>query len=146
MKELQNEITTVLMSQLAKDFTEDDCIDVILSEHPELKVLWDHKDKLKSPVVINGVNPVLHILLESIVEKQLQNEDPPATKETMERLVKEGFSRHAARAAIASLLVPFVFKVLREKKPFDLAGYVSRMKMLGYQLGKVGRNDRCPCG
>lgn len=143
---MQNEIAADSMFQLAEDFTEDRHIAVVLSEHPELKVLWEHKYKLMSPIVINGVNPVLHVLLESIVEKQVQDEEPPKAKETVDRLVQEGFSRHAARAAVTSLLVPFVFKVLKEKEPFDLVGYVNRMGMLGREVGKVGRNDRCPCG
>jgi hypothetical protein len=96
-KELQNEITADLMSQLAKEFKEDTHIDIILSEHPELKILWERKYKLMSPVDINGINPVLHVLLEAAVEKQVQDEDPPEAKETVERLVREGFSRHAAR-------------------------------------------------
>lgn len=140
-----SEIRTDHISQLA-DFTEDHYINVILSEHPELKYLWEHRYKLSSPIVINDTNPVLHVLLESIVEKQVQTENPPKAKETVERLVKEGFSNHAARAAVASLLVIFIFRVLKEKKPFDLDNYVHKMALLGHELGKVGRNEPCPCG
>jgi len=134
------------MLKLAKDFTEDRYIDVILSEHPELKILWERRYKLKSPIVINGINPVLHILLEAVVERQVQDENPPGAKETVDRLVKEGFSRHTARNAVASLLVPFIFNVLKEKEPFDVDGYVRSMGLLGREVGKIGRNDRCPCG
>ncbi len=143
---MENEVTTDMESQLAKDFAEDCYIDVILSEHPELKVLWGHRINLRSPIDINATNPVLHVLLEAVVEKQVQDKNPPETKKTVERLVKEGFSGHAARAAVASLLIPFIFKVLKEKEPFNEESFVNRMGILGHTLGKLGRNDRCPCG
>ncbi|WP_282432451.1 DUF1841 family protein [Pelotomaculum sp. FP] len=98
----------------------------MLSEHPELKVLSEHRYKLMSPIDINGINPVLHVLLEAVVEKQLQDKNPPETKETVERLVKEGFSGHAARAALASLLIPYIFKALKEKEPFNEESFVNR--------------------
>ncbi|MGB9803987.1 hypothetical protein [Desulfofundulus sp.] len=72
-------------------------VKIILFEHPEVKILFERRHKLPPQIEINGVNPILHVLLEGIVENQLQEPDLPEVKETIERLESEGLSRHAAR-------------------------------------------------
>jgi tetratricopeptide (TPR) repeat protein len=131
-------------------YTDDHAIATVLAEHPEVRVLWERGDLIDGSLVINGIQPVMHVVFEAIAEKQIQQGDPPEAGETFERLVDMGFSRHAARAAIARQLVPHIFEVLKEKRPFDKEAYARRLKLLGLSrdinLGKVGRNQTCPCG
>lgn len=121
-------------------------LSAVLEEHPEVKILWERREKLDGPISINGVNPILHILTEAIVESQIQQDDPPAVKETFARLQEQGLSLHAARGSIAAVLLPHIFDVLKEKEVFDNDVYIRQLKLLGRDLGKVGRNERCPCG
>lgn len=127
-------------------FTEEEAIETVLEDHPDLRLLWERRPILKSPIEINGINPVLHILLESIVEHQIIKNDPPEARSAFERLMKNGMTRHAARMTIASLFVPYMFETLKERKPFNTEDYSRQLALLGTKLKRVGRNDPCPCG
>ncbi|WP_242653707.1 SEC-C metal-binding domain-containing protein [Thermincola potens] len=125
---------------------EDRGVEVILSEHPEIRILWERRAQLAGPIEINGVNPILHVMLEGIVENQLNDPEMPEVRETVERLEKAGLSRHAARAAIANVFIYHFFPVLKEKKTFDRQKYIRQLGLLGKDFKKTGRNEPCPCG
>lgn len=140
MMDKQN-VTDELLSQTDEDYTS-----VILAEHPEVHALWRRLDMLSDMVDINGVNPVLHILFESIVEKQVREGTPPEAREAVERLQRAGLSPHAARGSVAALFVVHFYNALDRKRSFDEQAYGSNLKLLGTALDKVGRNEPCPCG
>ncbi|MBC7325244.1 MAG: hypothetical protein H5T99_08010, partial [Moorella sp. (in: Bacteria)] len=48
-------------------------VEAVLREHPELKVLFERRHLLPRPVEIGGVNPILHVIMEGIVENQLND-------------------------------------------------------------------------
>jgi len=121
-------------------------IEVILSEHPEIRILWEKRGDLAGPVEINGINPILHVMIEGMVENQLNDPEIPEVGETLERLEKSGLSKHAARAVIANVLTSHLFDVMKNQKPFDREKYVRQLGMLGKDLRKTGRNEPCPCG
>jgi len=52
-------------------FTNEAGLAVVLAEHPEVRILWERRGNLDGPISINGVNPILHILTEAIVETQV---------------------------------------------------------------------------
>jgi len=129
------------------DYGEEKYIDIILSEHPEVKLLWRRRDLLPdTDIEINGINPIAHVLFESIVENQAQEGNPPEVREAVERLKTAGFSHHSARANVARVFIPGFYDCLKEKRPFDGGAYARRLKILGKAVGKLGRNDLCPCG
>lgn len=119
---------------------------VVLSEHPEVKLLWENRAELGGPVDINGVNPILHVMLEGTVENQLNDPELPEVGETLKRLMATGLSKHAARAVIANVLTTFFFDVLKNRKPFDKESYINRLSVLGADFSQTGRNEPCPCG
>lgn len=125
---------------------EDQGLEVILSEHPEVKVLWERRADLAGPVEINGVNPILHVMLEGVIENQLNEAEIPEVRETLERLEKTGLSRHAARATIAEVFTSHFFDIMKNQKPFDREKYVRQLGTLGKDLKNTGRNEPCPCG
>lgn len=125
---------------------EDRGLEVILSEHPEVRVLWERRPDLAGPVEINGVNPILHVMLEGMVENQLNDPDMPEVLETLDRLEKRGLSGHAARATIAEVCTSHFFDVIKNQKPFDREKYVRQLGTLGKDLKNTGRNEPCPCG
>ncbi|MDA8228092.1 MAG: SEC-C metal-binding domain-containing protein [Desulfitobacterium hafniense] len=119
----------------------------VLAEHPEVITLFERRYDYPGPVEINGVNPVFHVMIEGIIENQLQDDELKAVREVFYRLQQEkGFTAHAARATIAQVFILDFFAVLNEHKPFDTDAYVRRLSLLGTDLSKLGRNDRCPCG
>ncbi len=124
----------------------DQGVKTILSEHPEVKILFERRQKLPAPLEINGVNPILHVLLEGVVENQLQDPDLPEVKEAIDRLEGKGLSKHAGRACVAGIFIEFFYETLYHKKPFDKGKYKRQLSILGTDLRKMGRNEPCPCG
>ncbi|MEW6273887.1 MAG: SEC-C metal-binding domain-containing protein [Bacillota bacterium] len=127
-------------------YRDEESVRTILAEHPEVKILWGKRGEFSGPIVINGVNPLLHVLIEGVAENQIKEENPPEAREAFLRLQNMGLTRHAARGAITALLVPHLFRVLKKSIPFDAKAYSRRLKILGTDLRNVGRNEPCPCG
>jgi len=69
-------------------YTDDDAIATVLAEHPEVRVLWERRDNIDGPVVINGIQPVMHVVFEAIAENQIQQGNPPEAGEIFERLME----------------------------------------------------------
>lgn len=118
------------------------CVEALLEEHPEVRVLLDYLGVVK----IRGVDPVLHVLLEAVAETQIRRRDPPEAEEAFRRLAAMGFDRHAARGAVADVLRQYVVPVVEGGGSFDREGYARRLRTLGRDMRNVGRNDPCPCG
>ncbi|NSW90951.1 MAG: DUF1841 family protein [Firmicutes bacterium] len=129
-----------------EQFTGDEAIRTVLEDHPELKILWERRHLVNSPVVINNINPILHILIEAVVENQIMQNDPPEIELALKRLMGNGMLRHTARTVIASVLVNNLFDILKNQVPFNTEGYSRQLSVLGEKVEKVGRNDPCPCG
>lgn len=123
--------------------TEAECIQAVLEDHPEVGVLFEHPEVEE----VEGVNPILHVLVEAVVENQIRRRDPPEAEEAFRRLQAMGFGRHAARGAIANLFLVHAFPVLKHMVPFDGESYARQLRILGtVDVSRVGRNDPCPCG
>lgn len=118
----------------------------VLAEHPEVKTLYERRYLYPDVLEINGVNPIFHVMIEGIIENQLHDPELVGVREVNEKLQKEkGFTPHAARACIARVFIHDFFAVLNEHKPFDQKAYVRRLGLIGKDVSKLGRNDRCPC-
>ncbi|MDR3583867.1 MAG: SEC-C metal-binding domain-containing protein [Desulfosporosinus sp.] len=127
-------------------FTEDNKgFNTVLNEHPEVKTLFERRDRYPETLTINGVNPVLHVIFEGIIENQLQTE--VGVQEIYSKLQKEeNLTPHAARACIANVFLHDFSVVLTEHQPFDQEAFVRRLSLIGTDIAKLSRNDRCPCG
>jgi len=117
----------------------------ILNEHPEVKILFNRRDRYPDTLEINGLNPVFHVMIEGIIENHIHEE--AGVREIYEKLQKEeGLTAHAARASIARVFIPHFFAFLKEHKPFEQEAYVRRLSLIGADVMNLGRNYRCPCG
>ena len=134
--------------QLPGDFSlkeNDKGLKTVLNEHPEIKTLWERRHLYPETLTINGVNPVLHVMIEGVIENQLQ--ELTGLQEIFAKLQKEeNLTPHAARACIANVFLHDFFTVLSEHKPFDQESYVRRLSLIGTDVRGLGRNERCPCG
>ena len=117
----------------------------VLNEHPEVKALMERRHLYPETLTIKGVNPILHVMIEGIIENQLQNQT--GVQVIYAKLQKEeNLAPHAARACIANVFLLDFFAVLSEHKPFDQESFVRRLSLIGTDVSSLGRNDRCPCG
>jgi Mg/Co/Ni transporter MgtE len=75
-------------------------------------------------------NPVLKQEIIEVVNNQLENLDPPETKETYDRLVADGISDQEARRLIGCVVSSEIFDVLKQEQPFDHARFVTALNKL----------------
>lgn len=121
-------------------------VESVLREHSEVRILFERRHSLPRPVEIGGVNPILHVIMEGIVENQLNDPRFPEVREAVERLQQQGLTRHAARANVARLFIEFFHEACSRREAFDEEGYRSQVRLVGTDLAGTGRNRPCPCG
>ena len=64
------------------------------------------------------------------IETQIRTKDPPETKQTLDRLMKDGFSREESMKFIACALIGELFGILKNESKYDHARYVANLKRL----------------
>ena len=64
------------------------------------------------------------------VENQIRDNDPPETKRTLERLMKNGESRANALRYIGSALTVEIFDALKNQKPYNHERYLRNLEAL----------------
>ena len=72
---------------------------------------------------------VSKVILE-VVERQLVSRTPLQTKETLDRLMSEGFSEEDAKHLIGSALVVEMHSVVSDGRPFQEKRYLSLLENL----------------
>ena len=68
-----------------------------------------------------------------VVENQLRDGDPPETRETMDRLMREGHSEADARLLPGQAVTVEVYCIWKEKKPFNRERFVRNLRGLPAQ-------------
>ncbi len=64
------------------------------------------------------------------VESQLRNNNPPETRQTLERLREEGLSEDDAKLLIASAIAAESYFILKSRTEFNLERFVRNLKRL----------------
>ncbi|MBI4388767.1 MAG: DUF1841 family protein [Nitrospinae bacterium] len=118
----------------------------VMDLHPEFEPLWPNGELSAIPQEINGqiVNPFVHTVLHTIVDRQILNQDPEFVAETHRRLMGEGIDEHDSLHAIISQYADLYFSsVRRGGGQFDQLEYQSRLARIsvsdGPQKGGEGR-------
>ena len=75
-------------------------------------------------------NPHLHAAFMEVVDNQIAGNDPPETRETLNRLISEGISRQDARNYMAHAVGVEVWDILKNKKEFNRERFVRNLKNL----------------
>ena len=75
-------------------------------------------------------NPHLKAAFLETVENQLADNDPPETRETLDRLIKEGITEEDAKLHIAQAVCVEIFEIMTEQKEFNLERYIKNLKQL----------------
>ena len=73
---------------------------------------------------------VFSAAMHEVVDNQLRDENPPETKQTLERLLAEGHSPENARRLLAAVVASEVFEVLERKQPYDPTRYMAALHRL----------------
>jgi hypothetical protein len=64
------------------------------------------------------------------VSQQLQNGDPPETREAFERLKGMGYSEPAAKKLLAAVVAAEVWRVMKHRRPFNVEAFVRDLAAL----------------
>ncbi|MBU1368043.1 MAG: hypothetical protein KJ754_07515 [Bacteroidetes bacterium] len=65
-----------------------------------------------------------------IIENQLRDNDPPETKATYDRLIKNGFDDFQTRQMIGQCLAVELFDIMKFGKPYNNERYIKNLKAL----------------
>ncbi len=76
------------------------------------------------------VNLQLKKAILEVVENQIRENNPPATKKTRDRLLKAGYSKDDAMRLIGRAVAVEIYKVLRNKEHFNDEKYVKALREL----------------
>ena len=74
------------------------------------------------------VNPFLHVTLHAIAEKQVEDRDPIEVYQFYNAMLRNKCNQHEAIHLLSTILVKFIFQILKEKKPFPLETYRKTLK------------------
>ncbi len=65
-----------------------------------------------------------------VVDNQLQENKPPETAQTLQRLKDEGYSEKDAKLLIAQCVALEIFEVMKSNQPFNKERYVHNLNRL----------------
>jgi hypothetical protein len=110
---------------------EDESFFQAMRQHPEYTDCWERAAELADrEIIVDGVNPYLHIAMHSVIERQIADRDPPETDQALFRLTRGGIERHESLHRIARVFSDLMWTVMRERRPFDTAKYRRRLRAL----------------
>lgn len=65
-----------------------------------------------------------------VVDNQIDANDPPETKQTLDRLISEGWSLDDAKALLCQCVIVEIFRVGKHEEPFNEKRFVYNLKNL----------------
>ena len=65
-----------------------------------------------------------------VVENQIRDNDPPETRQTVDRLLAEGYTDEEARRLISTAVTVEIFHVMRDHEPFNLERFLWNLARL----------------
>lgn len=65
-----------------------------------------------------------------IIKNQLEANNPPETKKTLNRLIKLGYSEMESKQFIGQCIAVELFEVIKNQKPFDEKRYIRNLEKL----------------
>ncbi len=84
----------------------------------------------RSPSTGQHANPMLTAAILEIVQNQLAAGTPPETKQTFERLVREGQAPEDAQRLIGCVVVSEIVEVLQRGEAYNEARFVAALQRL----------------
>lgn len=118
--------------------------------HREFYPFWNRLPYLvNADFTVNGVNPVLHITLHTIVENQVTVNYDPEVEKALKNHLSAGYTRHEAIHQIMEVLAEELGNSLIGGVGFNNKSYHNKLKLMLSREKKdvkLGRNEPCICG
>ena len=81
-------------------------------------------------IITMKTNPHLKAAILQVVDNQINANDPPETKQTLDRLLSEGHSEEEAKRLIGCIVSSEIFDILKKQEEFNLERFVSALNRL----------------
>jgi hypothetical protein len=102
-----------------------------MQQHPEYLEYWERAAELAGrEVLVNGVNPYLHVAMHTVIERQIADRKPPEADQALFRLTRAGIERHEAMHQILQAFTQIFWEMLQKKTPFDMETYRRRLRAI----------------
>lgn len=75
-------------------------------------------------------NKHLHNAILQIIDNQIEANDPPETKQTMDRLLSEGHSEKEAKRLIGCIISSEIFDILKKEEEFNPERFIGALNAL----------------
>jgi hypothetical protein len=75
-------------------------------------------------------NPELGKMVLEVVRNQIRDNDPPETRQTFERLKKEGYTADEAQRLISAAVTVELFHISRDRQPFQRDRFIWNLSHL----------------
>ncbi len=69
----------------------------------------------------------LHDATLEVVQNQIRELTPPATKQTFERLISEGHSKEEAMRLLGCVVVAEIFEIVKQNREYDEERYIQAL-------------------
>jgi hypothetical protein len=79
---------------------------------------------------MDETNPTLREEMKKVVRNQIRQNDPPETKQTYDRLIREGFPIDEVMRQLAVVVAAEIYDVTKNKEPFNQERYIKRLNNL----------------
>lgn len=106
--------------------SEYDSLEKAWAEHPEYADF-----RFSERMAEDGSNPRLHVIMHSVVERQLGSGDAPEVAKALDRLLAAGLDRHDAIHEIGKVVAEMLWAALDAKNPMDAESYRRALDELG---------------
>lgn len=122
----------------------------LMLEHPDYQYFWEipyqfAQTELEEAIENEGINPDLHLTMESIIQDQIEKNDPPEIVEAYNTLLNIGKDQHNARHIIGRIYLEVIFEVGQNAKKnirVDDNLYINQLKYLKEHPNKVIRKQQ----
>ncbi len=127
-------------ARLGMQFEGEDALMVqAMRDHPEYYEVWEQaNDYTGTQAEVEGVSPVMHVLMHVVVENQAEQNNPPEVRKALEYKTDRGMSRHDAVHDVASVFAHFLWQMLHDKKPFNNEAYRRELRRMLPRSGRSG--------
>ncbi len=75
-------------------------------------------------------NPYLKSAILEVVDNQLNENNPPETRQTLERLVNAGYTEEKAKEMIGSIVADEIYYVMKDNEPFNNERFIAGLNKL----------------
>jgi len=79
---------------------------------------------------MDETNEFLGEEMKNVVKNQIRQNEPPETKQTYDRLLKEGFPEEEVIRMLAKVVTAEIYDVMKSEKPFNQERFIRRLQNL----------------